>query len=123
MRGERPRRADVEERLGERRHERHHRRGGVDPGAAALQAVAALGYPLLALPSGAGHDAVYMARVAPAAMIFVRNPTGTDTDPGQTPATGVVFGGNTGGADTDQGLMAIMEFRTACRLFYNVMRA
>jgi hypothetical protein len=24
---------------------------------------------------------------------FVRNPTGTDTDPGQTPATGVVFGG------------------------------
>ena len=31
------------------------------------------------------------SEVAP--FFFVRNPTGTDTDPGQTPATGVVFGG------------------------------
>lgn len=30
-----------------------------------------LGYASMRLPSGAGHDAVYMARVAPTAMIFV----------------------------------------------------
>jgi len=32
---------------------------------------AALGHPSLRLPSGAGHDAVYVARTCPAAMIFV----------------------------------------------------
>jgi N-carbamoyl-L-amino-acid hydrolase len=31
----------------------------------------AFGYPHLEIVSGAGHDAVYVARVAPAAMIFV----------------------------------------------------
>jgi N-carbamoyl-L-amino-acid hydrolase len=29
------------------------------------------GYPSLEIVSGAGHDAVYVARVAPTAMIFV----------------------------------------------------
>ncbi|MFM1885733.1 MAG: hypothetical protein RL026_890 [Pseudomonadota bacterium] len=32
---------------------------------------ASLGLPTMTLPSGAGHDAVYVARTAPAAMIFV----------------------------------------------------
>ena len=30
-----------------------------------------MGYPSMPVVSGAGHDAVYVARVAPAAMIFV----------------------------------------------------
>jgi N-carbamoyl-L-amino-acid hydrolase len=34
-------------------------------------ATEALGYPHMDIVSGAGHDAVYMARVAPTAMIFV----------------------------------------------------
>ena len=34
-------------------------------------AAAALGYPHQDIISGAGHDAVYMARVAPSAMVFV----------------------------------------------------
>ncbi len=39
--------------------------------AAVRDAVAAQGYPYQDIISGAGHDAVYMARLAPAAMIFV----------------------------------------------------
>jgi len=39
--------------------------------AAMRQASAAQGYPHQDIISGAGHDAVYMARVAPSAMIFV----------------------------------------------------
>jgi N-carbamoyl-L-amino-acid hydrolase len=35
------------------------------------QSTKALGYPHMDIISGAGHDAVYMARVAPTAMIFV----------------------------------------------------
>ena len=44
-----------------------------DPGCVALveRAAAALGYSRMRATSGAGHDAVYMARIAPAAMIFV----------------------------------------------------
>jgi N-carbamoyl-L-amino-acid hydrolase len=44
-----------------------------DPALRALieEGAANLGLPTLALPSGAGHDAVYVARTAPAAMIFV----------------------------------------------------
>jgi beta-ureidopropionase / N-carbamoyl-L-amino-acid hydrolase len=38
---------------------------------AVRQGAAALGLPALEMVSGAGHDAVYMARVAPTAMIFV----------------------------------------------------
>src|SRR5690606_16411651 len=30
-----------------------------------------LGYPSLRLPSGAGHDAVYLAGIAPAGMVFI----------------------------------------------------
>ena len=43
--------------------------GGV--GLAALQIAKALGYTFMNAVSGAGHDAVYMARLAPAGMIFV----------------------------------------------------
>src|SRR6266404_3862013 len=39
--------------------------------AAVREAAAAQGYPHQDIISGAGHDAVYLARVAPAAMIFV----------------------------------------------------
>ncbi|MBI4184051.1 MAG: Zn-dependent hydrolase [Proteobacteria bacterium] len=44
-----------------------------DPACVALvrEAARALGLPARELPSGAGHDAVQIARVAPAAMIFV----------------------------------------------------
>ncbi len=35
------------------------------------EAAAAQGYPHQDIISGAGHDAVYMARIAPSAMIFV----------------------------------------------------
>ena len=35
------------------------------------EAAGAQGYPHQDIISGAGHDAVYMARVAPSAMIFV----------------------------------------------------
>ncbi len=38
---------------------------------AVRRATASLGYPCMDVVSGAGHDAVYAARVAPAAMIFV----------------------------------------------------
>jgi N-carbamoyl-L-amino-acid hydrolase len=39
--------------------------------AAVRSAVARAGYPHMDIISGAGHDAVYMARVAPTAMVFV----------------------------------------------------
>jgi beta-ureidopropionase / N-carbamoyl-L-amino-acid hydrolase len=39
--------------------------------AAVRDAAAAQGYPRQDIVSGAGHDAVYMARVAPSAMVFV----------------------------------------------------
>jgi N-carbamoyl-L-amino-acid hydrolase len=39
--------------------------------AAVRNAAAAQGYPHQDIISGAGHDAVYLARVTPAAMIFV----------------------------------------------------
>jgi N-carbamoyl-L-amino-acid hydrolase len=44
-----------------------------DPGlvTAVRDAAESLGYPHQDIISGAGHDAVYMARVAPTAMIFV----------------------------------------------------
>jgi len=38
---------------------------------AVRDAAGRLGYPHMDIISGAGHDAVYMARVAPTAMIFV----------------------------------------------------
>jgi len=36
------------------------------------------------LPTGAGHDAAVLAAVVPAAMLFVRNPTGTSHDPAES---------------------------------------
>jgi beta-ureidopropionase / N-carbamoyl-L-amino-acid hydrolase len=39
--------------------------------AAVKRAAAAQGFPAMDIISGAGHDAVYMARVAPTAMVFV----------------------------------------------------
>ena len=38
---------------------------------AVAQAAQALGYSHMPVVSGAGHDAVYMARLAPAGMIFI----------------------------------------------------
>ncbi|KVQ15065.1 hypothetical protein WJ98_24505 [Burkholderia ubonensis] len=35
------------------------------------QAAAQLGYPSMRLPSGAGHDAVYVAPTGPIGMIFI----------------------------------------------------
>jgi len=39
--------------------------------ASVRRATETLGYPHMDIISGAGHDAVYMARIAPTAMIFV----------------------------------------------------
>jgi N-carbamoyl-L-amino-acid hydrolase len=35
------------------------------------EATRALGYPCLEMPSGAGHDAMYLSRICPTAMVFV----------------------------------------------------
>ena len=45
------------------------------------RAAAAAGYPAPHLPSGAGHDAVTMAAVAPVAMLFVRCAGGVSHHP------------------------------------------
>ena len=36
------------------------------------------------LPTGAGHDAGVLAACVPAAMLFVRNPTGTSHSPAES---------------------------------------
>jgi allantoate deiminase len=48
------------------------------------QAVEALGYPLLSLPSGAGHDGVALAAIAPIAMLFVRCKGGVSHNPAES---------------------------------------
>jgi allantoate deiminase len=48
------------------------------------QAVVALGYPLLALPSGAGHDGVALAALTPIAMLFVRCKGGVSHNPAES---------------------------------------
>ena len=48
------------------------------------KAVAAQGYPPLALPSGAGHDAVVISAIAPAAMLFVRCKGGISHNPAES---------------------------------------
>ncbi|MBC7416337.1 MAG: Zn-dependent hydrolase [Herminiimonas sp.] len=59
---------------------------------AVRDAVAALGYSAMDVVSGAGHDAIYVARVAPAGMIFVPCKDGVshneieDADPGHLEA-------------------------------------
>ena len=51
---------------------------------ALVQAVAAAGYPVHRMVSGAGHDAMVMARKVPAAMLFLRSPGGISHHPEET---------------------------------------
>jgi len=62
---------------------------GCDPALAALlaQATEAQGYPVLHLPSGAGHDAVVMAKITPMAMLFVRCAGGVSHNPAESVTT------------------------------------
>jgi allantoate deiminase len=48
------------------------------------QAVTALGYPLLSLPSGAGHDGVAISTITPIAMLFVRCKGGVSHNPAES---------------------------------------
>jgi allantoate deiminase len=48
------------------------------------QAVQALGYPLLSLPSGAGHDGVAISALTPIAMLFVRCKGGISHNPAES---------------------------------------
>jgi allantoate deiminase len=47
-------------------------------------AVGEAGYPVHHLSSGAGHDAMIMARVVPAAMLFLRSPEGISHHPDES---------------------------------------
>jgi allantoate deiminase len=47
-------------------------------------AVKACGYPVKAIPSGAGHDAMVMAARVPTAMLFLRSPGGISHHPTET---------------------------------------
>ena len=51
-----------------------------------LRAIEAAGYPVLALPSGAGHDAVMLAQIAPVAMLFIRCAGGISHNPAESVA-------------------------------------
>jgi allantoate deiminase len=57
-----------------------------DPSLTSLlsEAVTSLGYPALLLPSGAGHDAVVLAELTRAAMIFVRCKGGISHNPAES---------------------------------------
>ncbi|MGN6867208.1 MAG: allantoate amidohydrolase [Solirubrobacteraceae bacterium] len=48
------------------------------------EAVAASGHPVVRLPSGAGHDAVMISRIAPIAMLFVRCAGGVSHHPAES---------------------------------------
>jgi allantoate deiminase len=50
------------------------------------EAVAACGHPVVRLPSGAGHDAVMLSRIAPTAMLFVRCAGGVSHNPAESVA-------------------------------------
>ncbi|WP_375455899.1 allantoate amidohydrolase [uncultured Methylobacterium sp.] len=56
-----------------------------DPALTALvgAAIAAEGFPVLALPSGAGHDGMAVAAIAPIAMVFVRCRGGISHNPAE----------------------------------------
>jgi allantoate deiminase len=56
-----------------------------DPGMTALveAAIVAEGHPVLALPSGAGHDGMAVAAIAPIAMVFVRCRGGISHNPAE----------------------------------------
>ena len=51
------------------------------------QSIEALGYPALALPSGAGHDGVIMSKLTAIAMLFVRCKGGISHNPAESVAT------------------------------------
>jgi allantoate deiminase len=75
------RRLDLEWQLG-------HGVGAVQTSAAmtelVAEAVAASGHPVVRLPSGAGHDAVMISRIAPIAMLFVRCAGGVSHHPAES---------------------------------------
>src|SRR5260221_1401419 len=48
------------------------------------RSIQACGQPVIALPSGAGHDGVMMSRLAPVAMLFLRFARGVNPKPPQT---------------------------------------
>jgi allantoate deiminase len=48
------------------------------------ESVAAAGYPVHRMVSGAGHDAVVMATLAPVTMLFVRSPGGVSHHPAES---------------------------------------
>jgi allantoate deiminase len=48
------------------------------------EAVAASGYPVVRLPSGAGHDAVMLSTITPVAMLFVRCAGGVSHNPAES---------------------------------------
>ncbi|MFD0935962.1 M20/M25/M40 family metallo-hydrolase, partial [Methylobacterium trifolii] len=56
-----------------------------DPALTALvgAAIAEEGHPVLALPSGAGHDGMSVAAIAPIAMLFVRCRGGISHNPAE----------------------------------------
>jgi len=58
----------------------------MDPGLAAIleEATKALGVPAMRLASGAGHDAVAMATLCPAAMLFVHCKGGISHNPAES---------------------------------------
>lgn len=49
-----------------------------------VEAVVASGHPLVRLPSGAGHDAVMLSKIAPIAMLFVRCAGGVSHNPAES---------------------------------------
>ena len=51
------------------------------------RAVLSAGYPVHRMPSGAGHDAMIMARRMPAAMLFLRSPGGVSHYPDESVLT------------------------------------
>ena len=55
--------------------------GRVQQAGGLADAVRGAGFPVLALPSGAGHDAVALAPVMPTAMLFVRCKDGLSHHP------------------------------------------
>ena len=64
----------------------------MDPGLSALlaQALEAEGYPAAPLVSGAGHDAMLVGEIWPAAMLFVRSPGGLSHHPDEAVLPGDV---------------------------------
>jgi allantoate deiminase len=71
------------------------------------ESVAAAGFPVLRLPSGAGHDAMVMATRLPTAMLFLRSPGGISHHPDEAVLT----------ADVEAALQAATVFlqRVAAR--------